>query len=343
MQATRRVRAAGLGAASAIVVFAVMAGPGLTNGVRRAGHGAAALELSPIDSIDPANGRRRLRVREGSPMQDADSTQTDRFREAVGAIDGGDLDRLAALLEADPGLVAVRCRVGECYETGYFAGATLLHHVAGNPDRGPLPDNIAACTWLLLDRGSAAWAAQATLELVLTSRRASESGAAPALIDLLIAGGARLDLADPDLLSKPLLNLAPATAEELVGRGARIDVRHAAALGRIDTLTRLLSPELDREVLAEALAYACIREQFLAAALLLGCGAEGDRLVRPGGQPARTPLHEAAWRGHVGVVERLLAHGADPEVRDGRWGGTAADWAEHGGHPELARRLRRAS
>ncbi|MFZ6184640.1 ankyrin repeat domain-containing protein [Nannocystis pusilla] len=276
-------------------------------------------------------------------MHDADSTQTDRFREAVAAIAGGDLDRLAALLDADPGLVAVRCRVGECYETGYFAGATLLHHVAGNPDRGPLPDNIAACTWLLLDRGSAAWAAQATLELVLTSRRASESGAAPALIDLLIAGGARLDLADPDLLSKPLLNLAPATAEELVGRGARIDVRHAAALGRIETLTRLLSPELDREVLAEALAYACIREQFLAAALLLGCGAEGDRLVRPGGQPPRTPLHEAAWRGHVGVVERLLAHGADPEVRDGRWGGTAADWAEHGGHPELARRLRRAS
>ncbi|MBZ5709134.1 ankyrin repeat domain-containing protein [Nannocystis pusilla] len=274
-------------------------------------------------------------------MQFANSSELDRFREAVATIDAGAIERLTALLDADPGLVAVRCRVGQWYESGYFAGATLLHHVAGNPDRGPLPDEIVDVARLLIDRGSAAWAAQATLDLVLTSRRASESGAAPGLIDRLIAGGARLDLADPDLLSRPLLNLAPATAEELVLRGAKIDVRHAAALGRIDTLTHLLSPELDREVLAEALAYACIREQHAAVALLLGCGAEGDRPVRPGGQSARTPLHEAAWRGHVGIVERLLAHGADPQVRDARWRGTAADWAEHGGHPALARRLQR--
>ncbi|WAS99190.1 ankyrin repeat domain-containing protein [Nannocystis punicea] len=276
-------------------------------------------------------------------MQDADSTQIERFREAVAAIDGGQQERLVALLDADPGLVAVRCRVGEWYEAGYFAGATLLHHVAGNPDRGPLPANVVEVARLLLDRGSAAWAAQATLELVLTSRRASESGAAPELIDRLIAGRARLDLADPDLLSKPLLNAAPATAEELVRRGARIDVRHAAALGLIDTLTDLLSPDLDSDLLAEALAYACIHGQHLAVALLLGCGAEGDRLVRPGGQSPRSSLHEAASRGYLGVVERLLAHGADPQVRDGRWDGTAADWAEHEGYPELARRLRRAS
>ena len=276
-------------------------------------------------------------------MQHANNTEIDRFHEAVAAIDAGEIGRLTALLDAEPGLVTVRCRVGRLYETGHFAGATLLHHVAGNPDRGPLPADIVDITRLLLDRGSAAWAAQATLELVLTSRRASESGAAPALIDRLIAGGARLDLADPDLLSRPLLNLAPATAEELVQRGAKVDVRHAAALGRIDTLTELLDPDLDHEVLAEALAYACIREQHAAVALLLGCGAEGDRPVRPGGQTPRTPLHEAANRGYVGIVERLLAHGADPQVPDACWGGTAADWAEHGGHAELARRLRRAS
>ncbi|MDC0720270.1 ankyrin repeat domain-containing protein [Nannocystis bainbridge] len=276
-------------------------------------------------------------------MHEANSNQLEKFRAAVAAIDGGEIDRLRSLLDGDPLLVAMRCRVGAGYEAGYFAGATLLHHVAGNPDRGPLAAEVVEIAQLLLDRGSAAWAAQATLELVLTSRRASEAGVAPALIDRLIAGGARLDLADPDLLSKPLLNLAPDTAEELVQRGARVDVRHAAALGRIDTLTDLLSPELGHEVLAEALAYACIREQHSSVALLLGCGAEGDRLVRPGGQPPRTPLHEAAWRGHAGVVGRLLAHGADPGVRDGRWGGTAADWAEHGGHPDLARRLRLAS
>jgi ankyrin repeat protein len=47
-------------------------------------------------------------------------------------------------------------------------------------------------------------------------------------------------------------------------------------------------------------------------------------------------LHEAGVNGHRAVCERLLVHGADPSLRDTEYDGTAADWARHGGHAELA-------
>jgi hypothetical protein len=44
--------------------------------------------------------------------------------EAINALDSG-----------DPALIHYQCRTGDWYEHGYFAGATLLHHIAGNPIR----------------------------------------------------------------------------------------------------------------------------------------------------------------------------------------------------------------
>jgi hypothetical protein len=55
-----------------------------------------------------------------------------------------------------------------------------------------------------------------------------------------------------------------------------------------------------------------------------------------------TALHEAAFHGHTDAVEALLALGADPTIRDGRFNGTPAGWAHHGGHPALAARLEAA-
>ena len=62
------------------------------------------------------------------------------------------------------------------------------------------------------------------------------------LIDLLVeASGVDLDLTDPNILTGPLLNGAPGTAMELIRRGARMDVRHAAALGRLDLVQQLVT------------------------------------------------------------------------------------------------------
>ncbi len=263
------------------------------------------------------------------------------FRNALQALDRGDLERLATLLGHHPALLRYRCRTGDIYEQGYFAGAMLLHHVAGNPDRGPLPRNVLDGARLLIRHGIDGKAARETIGLLLTSRRAAEAGVALQLIDLLVQAGAPFDLAAPDVLDLPLLNAAPATAQALVRRGARMDLRHAAALGEIAALRAMLAAAPPPPAALElALTLACIRGQTAAAALLVRHGAKGDVLVAPGGQTARTALHEAANRGHLDIVKLLLRHGAHPDVVEPRWGGTAAGWADHGGHPEIAALLR---
>ena len=76
------------------------------------------------------------------------------FREAVQALDAGDIERLETLLDEHPWLVHYKCYKGEPYEEGYFSGATLLNHIAGNPDRCQIPTNIIDITRLLLSCGA---------------------------------------------------------------------------------------------------------------------------------------------------------------------------------------------
>ena len=71
-----------------------------------------------------------------------------------------------------------------------------------------------------------------------------------------------------------------------------------------------------------------------AAKLLLDHSAEIN--VIPGGfDYAGTGLHYAAMNGHRSMVEFLLAHGADRNVKDTKVGSNAAGWADYGGHPDL--------
>jgi len=87
-------------------------------------------------------------------------------------------------------------------------------------------------------------------------------------------------------------------------------------------------------IVNNAFVYACMHGHIDAAKLLLEKGAEIDSI--PGGfDYAGTGLHYAAHNGHRAMVEFLLDHGADRNVKDTKVWTTPADWAEHGGHPEL--------
>ncbi len=137
-----------------------------------------------------------------------------RFDEAVAAMDAGDLERLRGLIVSDSALIHARTNLEPPYH--YFTGATLLHHVAGNPGRGRLAANIVEVARLLLDWGADVNATTlgpnggTAMGLLITSKQASDAGVSGPLIDLLLERGATLDLKMPDALDAPLANHAPA-------------------------------------------------------------------------------------------------------------------------------------
>ena len=114
------------------------------------------------------------------------------------------------MLESDPALIHARTNLDPPYH--YFTGATLLHHVAGNPGRGKLPGNIVEVARLLLESGAGVHAMTLgpnpadTMGLLITSKQASDADASGPLIDLLLDRGARLDLEKTDALDAPLAN-----------------------------------------------------------------------------------------------------------------------------------------
>jgi uncharacterized protein len=105
--------------------------------------------------------------------------------------------------------------------------------------------------------------------------------------------------------------------------------------GREDMVARINEWSQDSQgIIDNAFVYACMHGHIEAALLLLQKGAQIN--VVPGGfDYAGTGLHYAALNGQRAMVEFLLQHGADRNVRDTKVGSTAAGWAEHGGHLEL--------
>lgn len=267
-----------------------------------------------------------------------------RFDEALALLDDGDIDGLRAMLARDPTLAHARTNLDRKH--GYFAGATLLHHCAGNPGRDhALPTNIVDIARALLEAGADVDAKTfhpnggTTMGLLITSAQASRRGLSAPLIDLLLEHGARLDVGAPDALDPPLTNHAPRAAERMIELGAKPDVLAAAALGRMDLLRgafdergRLRSRPRrrgktlsERDALGLALLYAYVRKQPEAFDLLF----EKDANLDMTGVGNGTVMHRAAWDGDLAMVQRLVARGADIENRENSWVSTPFSWAVH--------------
>jgi ankyrin repeat protein len=156
--------------------------------------------------------------------------------------------------------------------------------------------------------------------------------------------GAAVEPAGHGAWTSPLLTALTfgylATAQALVRRGARVDRLPAmAGLGLVHDMTQALrsAPPEDRH---RALALAAQLGQIEAVRMLPDAGEDPNRYNPPHTHSHSTPLHQAIASGHLDMVRLLVHRGADVNIRDTLFEGTALGWAEYLGHRDIADYLR---
>jgi len=283
-----------------------------------------------------------------------------KFQPAIVAIRSGDLENFKALVAADPSLATTRSSkshptllqcvaldgkdkpnnvemAGVLIEAGAELNEPLI--AAGSIDNRAVAE-------LLLDRGAAIdgtsgwspleealyWNSQNAIALLL------ERGAK--VQNLRIAAGlGRTDLIeaffDADGNLKPEAGRIdwPFGSLEMIARSNHNEAGKQMLADRINGWS-----QDQQTIVNNAFVYACMHGHIDAAELLLSKGAQINSI--PGGfDYAGTGLHYAALNGHRAMIEFLLDHGADRNIKDTKVGSTPAGWADHGGHPELRQLL----
>jgi peptide-methionine (S)-S-oxide reductase len=270
------------------------------------------------------------------------------FRDAVAAIDAGDLARLEGLIAATPALVRerlaspgawLRDKIGAALD-GFFQRPYLLWFVAEDPVRnGTLPGNIAAVAHAIIDaaRRESGANLQEQLDYALTlvswSWIARQRGVQLDLIDVLVDAGAAFD----GNQNNALVNGNFAAAEHLVKRGARLTLEVALCLGWWEDVERLL-PEASDNQRQLAFVLSALHGKADALRRLIAAGADLNA-PSAGLYSHGTPLHHAVSSGSLEATQVLVEAGASLSVPDRLWGGTPLGWAHHylsegpGAHP----------
>ena len=268
-----------------------------------------------------------------------------KFEAAADAIVVGDVPALGQLLREEPDLVRARSMREH--------GATLLHYGSANGVEGyrqKTPQNIVEIAELLLRAGAEIDATAnvygggcTTLGLAATSLHPERAGVQEELLRTLLECGAKIDQPASagnrqSIVMACLANGRPKAAEFLAGRGARLDLASAAALGRLDLVESYftgdgtLKPDATRAQMNEGFVYACEYGRSAVVEFLIEKGV--DRSTNGG--TGQTALHWAAIGGHQDIVRLLLKHGAPLEARN-TYGATVLEqalWsAENGGDP----------
>jgi peptide-methionine (S)-S-oxide reductase len=271
------------------------------------------------------------------------------FREAVFAMDAGDVGTLERLLAAHPRLVRdrldspgawLRDPVGDALD-GFFRQPYLLWFVAEDPVRnGRLPRNIASVARAIIQTAqregvdSVQEQLDYALRLVCWSRIAPEYGVQIELMDALVDAGA-----SPDGRTvyqgrfgthsdSAIYNGNFAAAERLLERGAPPTLSTALCLGRWGDVERLAQAATLREK-QDAFVQAAMNGNAEALRRTLALGI-APTTVSAQNQSHGTALHHAVWSGSLDAVRVLVEAGADLGRRDTLYDGTPLGWAEYG-------------
>jgi peptide-methionine (S)-S-oxide reductase len=268
----------------------------------------------------------------------AEPSLDDLFRQAVEAIDAGDLATLNGLLADYPQLAQERLtrpgrwlhdQVGNAL-SGFFKNPYLLWFVAEDPVRNRrLPRNIVDITNAIIDaaRSSGAKNLQEQLDyalcLVAWSGVAADFGVQLQLIDAFIDAGA----APARNANNALVNSHFAAAERILERGGEATLAAALCLGRWEDVERL-APEANPEQRQFAFILAALtgRAEGVRRALDLGAGINQRTKEL---YSHATALHHAVCSGSLDTVKVLVDAGADTRAKDKVYGGTPLGWARH--------------
>lgn len=249
------------------------------------------------------------------------------FRDAVEAIDSGNISLLQHLLQTNPQIVSTR--LGNPTE-GYFKHPYLLWFIANNPIRHEkLPANIVEVASLLITfvRQNAKDSFQEQIDytfgLVETGRSPRECGVQIELIDLLIDNGVT-----PGNGQGALANGNIEAAKHIIERSGKITLTAAVCLNRIDDVKTLLTNASsdDKQIALMAAAFYGNPELI---ELLIKSGVDVNAYIKNGFHTHASPLHQAVYSGSLEAVKLLVHAGANPGAIDMAYNGTPLGWAKH--------------